>query len=660
MRDPEDHDAILVLLITPHSDHGDSIEALLRSAGDHWFSVRRVTPGDGDEPMPCDVALFESAGSPDLSALRDAVDRYDAPFVVIGDEDDDILAARAVGLGAQDYLVMGTFAVDGLLRSLRYAIVRHRLMAERRHAEQALRDSRARYRRFFEEDLTGDVVASPEGRIVECNPAFATMFGFESPAAAKNVHLRELFSGSDLRDLVEGVRDRGRLQRFEVAARRRDGASLILVGNAIASRGADGRVQDIHAYFMDDTERRRTQEQLVQSQKMEAVGRLAGGIAHDFSNILTAITFHAEYLLATLEPDSPLRRRVEFIREAREQAASLTSQLLAISRRRVLSPRSLDLNSQVRTATAMFRRVIGENIRIETHLDSEIGAVRFDPGQLQQVVLNLVLNARDAMPKGGTLELVTRPAEADGVAEELGPSNAYIELRVRDTGVGIDAETRRNIFEPFFTTKERGQGMGLGLSTVYGIMKQSGGHIAVASEPGRGTTFRVFLPRAEGEAARDSARQDTASLESPSRDLETVVGGTEGILIVEDDEALGQLTLEALELQGYHGWVARSGREALHLVESPEAEIDLAIVDMVIPDMPGTELVGQIADRRPDLRFLMTSGHLERSTLVDGARQVQIPFLPKPFTTAVLTEKVREALEIGGTSGSGALSAGGW
>ncbi|MEM9595702.1 MAG: ATP-binding protein [Acidobacteriota bacterium] len=660
MRDPEDHDAILVLLITPHSDHGDSIEALLRSAGDHWFSVRRVTPGDGDEPMPCDVALFESAGSPDLSALRDAVDRYDAPFVVIGDEDDDILAARAVGLGAQDYLVMGTFAVDGLLRSLRYAIVRHRLMAERRHAEQALRDSRARYRRFFEEDLTGDVVASPEGRIVECNPAFATMFGFESPAAAKNVHLRELFSGSDLRDLVEGVRDRGRLQRFEVAARRRDGASLILVGNAIASRGADGRVQDIHAYFMDDTERRRTQEQLVQSQKMEAVGRLAGGIAHDFSNILTAITFHAEYLLATLEPDSPLRRRVEFIREAREQAASLTSQLLAISRRRVLSPRSLDLNSQVRTATAMFRRVIGENIRIETHLDSEIGAVRFDPGQLQQVVLNLVLNARDAMPKGGTLELVTRPAEADGVAEELGPSNAYIELRVRDTGVGIDAETRRNIFEPFFTTKERGQGMGLGLSTVYGIMKQSGGHIAVASEPGRGTTFRVFLPRAEGEAARDSARQDSAPLESPSRDLETVVGGTEGILIVEDDEALGQLTLEALELQGYHGWVARSGREALHLVESPEAEIDLAIVDMVIPDMPGTELVGQIADRRPDLRFLMTSGHLERSTLVDGARQVQIPFLPKPFTTAVLTEKVREALEIGGTSGSGALSAGGW
>ncbi len=386
---------------------------------------------------------------------------------------------------------------------------------------------------------------------------------------------------------------------------------------------------------------RRSEEQLRQAQKMEAVGRLAGGIAHDFNNILTAIAGYSELLLGRIGEAGQLRKDVEGIRKAAERAAALTRQLLAFSRRQVLQPKVLDLNAVVAGMAPMLRRLIGENIELITVTAERPGLVKADPGLLEQVILNLAVNARDAMPQGGTLRIETAhadPADADAPRAGADCAGPCVVLAVSDTGCGMDAEVRSHLFEPFFTTKEVGQGTGLGLSTVYGIVEQSGGRIRVTSEVGRGSTFRIYFP---GVAEPDAA---PAPAEAPAGPA----AGAETVLLVEDDEIVRALAREALERAGYTVLEARDGREALAIAERHRGPIHLLLTDVVMPGMSGPEVAGRLTAARAGLKVLFMSGYTDNAIGQRGVLDPGTALLPKPFTPAQLTRKLREVLDAPG------------
>jgi CheY-like chemotaxis protein len=359
---------------------------------------------------------------------------------------------------------------------------------------------------------------------------------------------------------------------------------------------------------------------------MEAVGRLAAGIAHDFNNLLTGILSYSDLILQELRPDDPLRTDVEQIRDAGQRAAGLTRQLLAFSRRQLLNPRVVSLNLTVTELEPMLRRLLGPEITLETELEPELGHIVVDPGQIEQVLVNLTLNARDAMPGGGQLRLATLNAVLDGVS--------YVAIRVSDTGVGIDEAIQPRIFEPFFTTKHIGAGRGLGLSTVYGVVEQSGGRIEVESVPGQGATFTIYFPRHWGaEPAVGTATQRMPQV------------GTETLLLVEDESAVRSSVRRLLEWHGYTVLEARNGAEALTVYEAHEGNIDLVLTDVVMPEMGGHELVQQLRARRPDLRVLFMSGYAERALTSNGSIPVGTGYLEKPFTVETLMRRLREVLD---------------
>jgi len=383
---------------------------------------------------------------------------------------------------------------------------------------------------------------------------------------------------------------------------------------------------------------RQSEEQLRQSQKMEAVGRLAGGIAHDFNNLLTGINGYGQLLAKNLGAGSPHRRYVEEIRKAGDRATALTRQLLAFSRKQLLEPKTIDLNSLVLNMNAMLRRVIGEDIQLDSSLQPGLGVVKADPGQIEQVILNLSVNARDAMPQGGRMTIRTANVAArDGEAGGYTPDETgrLVLLEVSDTGCGMDADTRLRIFEPFFTTKEKGKGTGLGLSMVYGIVKQSGGQIDVSSTPSRGTTFTVLLPRVEGVVEADQARHAEAK----------VAGGSETILLVEDEAMVRALARDVLKMNGYRVIEAAHGLEALAISQKHRGPIHLMLTDVVMPHMNGRELHEKLAPLRPGLRVLYMSGYAEAGIVHDGVVDPGTSFIPKPFTPETLAARVREVLD---------------
>ncbi|MGZ6987360.1 MAG: CHASE domain-containing protein [Thermoanaerobaculia bacterium] len=385
------------------------------------------------------------------------------------------------------------------------------------------------------------------------------------------------------------------------------------------------------------TQQRRLEEQLVQSQKMEGIGRLAGGVAHDFNNLLTAILGYAELMEPQLE-DEGLRSELREIRLAGERAAALTRQLLAFSRRQVMQPRTLDLNTIVSDVEKMLARLIGEDVTLVTRLDPALGSVEADPGQLEQVLMNLSVNARDAMPEGGTLTFETANAVLDADFAAVHPGalpGAYVVLTVTDSGTGMTDEVRGHAFEPFFTTKEKGKGTGLGLATAYGIVKQSGGYITVDSEAGHGSTFRIYLPRVEGTAVV-SGRTTISSL---------LPVGTETILLVEDEAGVRRLSLTVLETQGYVVLEAPSGDVALQVARSETGPIHLVVTDVVMPGMNGRELWDRLKVLRPDSRVLFMSGYTDDAIARHGVLEPGIAFLQKPFTPFSLAQKVREVLD---------------
>jgi PAS domain S-box-containing protein len=499
-----------------------------------------------------------------------------------------------------------------------------------------------RKERDFSEAATGSLpglfyLFDDQGRFLRWNRNLERLTGYSAKQIAEMSPL-DFFVGEDRKTIEDGITevfDKGQTTA-EVDLVARDGTKTpyFFTGELVV---LDGR-RCVVGTAIDLVERRRLETQLRQSQKMEAIGRLAGGVAHDFNNVLTVILSNSEMLAGQLSPEDPRRQELIEIRDAAQRAATLTRQLLAFSRKQVLKPRVLSLNAVVVTLEKMLRRLIGEDIELVTVLQPDLCPVEADPGQLEQIVMNLAVNARDAMPEGGSLSIETGNAEVDEVfARKHFPMvpGRYVMLVVCDSGAGMDAETQRHIFEPFFTTKPRGRGTGLGLSMVYGIVKQSGGYIWAYSEPGLGTTFKIYFPRVEG--ARGDAEAAVSESSSPP--------GRETILLAEDEDSVRRLARRILEEAGYIVLEAREATEALTISEGWHGPIDLLVTDVVMPELNGRELAERLSVLRPGIQILYISGYTDHDVL-DGIVGPGNNFLQKPFTPESLASKAREALDV--------------
>jgi PAS domain S-box-containing protein len=514
-------------------------------------------------------------------------------------------------------------------------------VTDRKHAQEALRRSEEYFRSLIENASDPIVVLDAAGTVLYESPALEKMLGWR-PEERRGHSGLELLPEEDRPGISETVRgllqEPGRTELIETRALHRDGSWRNIEAVAKCRRDEDGKLT-IVINVRDLTVRRDLEAQLNQAQKMEAVGRLAGGVAHDFNNLTTAILGYSELMLRRLGPDDPLRRHVAEVTRAAERAAGLTRQLLAFSRKQLLQPRVLDVAEVLEHSRGLLERLIGEDIELVTRGELGLGRVKADPVQLDQVILNLAVNARDAMPRGGQIVLEASNADLDeDYAHEhvtVRPGR-YVMLAVSDTGHGMDKETQQRIFEPFFTTKDKGKGTGLGLSTVYGIVQQSGGYVWVYSEVGRGTTFKIYLPRVEEEADRPPP-----AVEPPAARAEA----SETLLLVEDEASVRELLRELLETAGYLVLEASRPTEALQIAQSRTDPIQLLITDVVMPEMTGPELARHLAEVRPGLRMLFLSGYTEgvvvdKGLLGDGAH-----FLQKPFTGDALEAKVREVLD---------------
>jgi PAS domain S-box-containing protein len=518
-------------------------------------------------------------------------------------------------------------------------IINAREVTERKLAEEQLRQALETLRAVIETSPLAIYTLDRERRVKSWNPAAERIFGW-----SKQDILDSPLPTIHPDDWTETMEQFRRLMRGETLAgsearRQRKDGKVIQVNIWTASlRGPLGEVTGVVAVVADITDQQRLEEQLRLSQRMEAVGRLAGGIAHDFNNLLTIMTGYTDLLLDRIRESDPLRRNVEEIKGASSRAAALTNQLLAFSRKHVLQPKILDLNEIVSDMDKMLRRLIGEDIELIVALAPNVGAIRGDPGQIEQVIVNLVVNAREAMPQGGRLIVETANLDLDDeyTRQHVGVEpGCYIMLAVSDTGVGMDSETLAHIFEPFFTTKGNGKGTGLGLSTVYGIVRQSGGNIWVYSEPARGSSFKIYFPRVDGQCEE---REMVAPPAGRAR-------GTETVLLAEDDETVRGLVREVLQQRGYLVLEARNGMEALEMADGHNGRIDLLVTDVIMPHMSGRELVERLRPLHPETRILFMSGYTDNAVVPQVDLAPGTEFLQKPFAPENLARKVREVLD---------------
>ena len=535
--------------------------------------------------------------------------------------------------GTQRYFMRNHTAIveDGFIRQVWGTALD---ITDRKRAEEALRESDRRFRKLLETVELVAVIRDTEGRVIFCNDHMLRVTG----------HSREQVLGKDWFTLFTPVEERDAERRTFAAALSasdvpghtegsiltRDGRRRLVEWDNTLLRTPGGDTSAVASLGRDVTDHRALEEQYRQAQKLESIGRLAGGVAHDFNNLLTIINAYSEFLLETLQESDPTRANLIEIRKASDRAAALTQQLLAFGRRQVLQPEVLDLNAVVSEAGRMLQRVIGEDVELRMCLEPALKRVRADAGQLSQALLNLAVNARDAMPSGGRLTISTSNAAVP--TGRSVPAGAYAVLTVQDTGVGIRPEDASHIFEPFFTTKQPGKGTGLGLAMVYGIVQQSGGHIAVESEPGRGTRFDIYLPSVEA-----SLPEHAFELTQPAAQL----GGTETILVVEDQTEVRAATVEILRGYGYHVLSAANGREALAFVDE---SLSMILTDIVMPEMSGRELAQHARAKRPEIRILYMSGYAHLGAGDGNVPQLDSAYIQKPFTPSLLGKKVREVL----------------
>jgi len=513
-------------------------------------------------------------------------------------------------------------------------------------AERSADEARARLAAMVESSEDAILTADLAGVITSWNRSAEALYQYSAPEVIGQ-SLFVLVSPAMLaaqQQMFESAARGEAIDTFETQRRRKDGSSVEVALTVSPVRDGSGKVigvskiaRDLTVQRKTEAALRRTEEQFRQAQKMEAIGRLAGGVAHDFNNLLSVILSYSSFALEQLRPGDPLRSDVEQVEIAGKRATELTRQLLAFSRQQVLQPRVLDLNHIIVGMKGMLGRLLGEDIELTTLSATGLGRIHADPGQLEQVVMNLAVNARDAMPEGGklTIETVNVALDAGYVGAHLGVTPGdYVMLAVSDTGIGMDAPTRARIFEPFFTTKEKGKGTGLGLSTVFGIVEQSGGHVDVYSEPGRGCTFKVYLPRTDRVALADEAARPSVAL-----------NGTETILLVEDELQVRTAACAILRRKGYNVLETSNGGEAFLLSCEFGAAIHLLLTDVIMPRMSGRRLSEQLALRRPEMKVLFVSGYTDDAIVHHGVLEAGVAFLQKPFTPESLLRKVRDVLD---------------
>ncbi|HLB81679.1 MAG TPA: response regulator [Gemmatimonadales bacterium] len=576
-----------------------------------------------------DYSMPQFNGTAALAILRER--GLDIPYICVSGTITEELAVAAMKAGANDYVTKGQLKrlIPAIERELREA-----------KARATLRATEASYGTLVEHAPVGIYRSNPEGQFLSVNAAVVRMLGYEAASDVLRLDMaRDVYADAAERQrLVErdSYSDR-QYDDVEATWKRKDGRLLTVQLSVRAVRNEAGRVAYYETFVRDVTDQRRLQQQLLQSQKMEAVGRLAGGIAHDFNNLLTVITSYSELLLEDLPQDDHKRGDLEQVRKAADGAAALTRQLLAFSRQQVVAPRVVSLNAVVESLQKILRRVIGEDVELATQLTPEPGAVRADVGQLEQVLMNLAVNARDAMPTGGKLTIETANVEHDPAyarEREAAAVRRFVMLAISDTGCGMDEATKARIFEPFFTTKEPGKGTGLGLATVYGIVRQAGGFIWVYSEPGHGTSFKIYLPQVDAPA------EDLASAGSTR-----APGGTETVLLVEDAAAVRAVAKQVLERLGYTVLEAPNGQAALHLAQQHRGEIHMLLTDVVMPGMSGREVAERLARARSGIKLLFASGYTDDSIVRHGILESGTAYLQKPFSPESLARKVREVLD---------------
>jgi len=629
---------VRILLLEDVWADAELVKVELRKAG-LQFTARRVTTQPEFERalrefrpdlIIADHNLPQFNGAAALAIARQMA--LAAPFILLTGSLDEETAVEYMKAGAADYILKDRLARLG--PAVRAALDRKRM-------KQQLDEREEYFRSLIEQAMDIIAVLDAEGALRYASPSVLPLLGY-APEDLVGLSIFALVHPDDvdetLRVFSEGVATGQGGRLLELRLRHKDGTfrHLEAIGRYLLD---DPLVQGVVINARDVTERRALEQQFLQAQKMEAVGRLAGGVAHDFNNLLTAILGYADLLLYGLPTLSPLRPDLEEIRKAANRAGALTRQLLAFSRKQVLEMRVLDLNDLVADMDKMLRRLLGEDIDMLTNLGSALGAVRADAGQLEQVIVNLAVNARDAMPDGGRLTIETRNAELDDsyVREHVPVQpGRYVMLAVSDTGIGMSAETMAHVFEPFFTTKEPGKGTGLGLATVYGIVKQSGGYVGCYSERGEGggTTFKVYLPRVDAPVDQFPAR---AALPR------TV--GSETILLVEDEAALRALTRRLLEKHGYMVLEAGTRDAALALAWEHVGPIHLLLADVVLPGVSGPTLAGELRARRAEVKVLFMSGYTEDAIVHRGVLAPNTAFITKPFAGDELAAKVREVLD---------------
>ena len=520
--------------------------------------------------------------------------------------------------------------------------------SERGISENELRASETRYRRLFESAKDGILILDAEtGQVVDANPFLISLLGYShADFLGKNVWDLGPFKDVALsRDVFKKLQDTEYVRYDDLPLETRDGrlinvefvSNVYLVGQR---KVIQCNIRDITERKHAEQERRKLEEQLQASQKMEAIGSLAGGVAHDFNNLLSVILSYTEFALRSLREGDPLRDDLMEVKKAGKLAAGLTRQLLAFGRKQLLQPVPLNLNQIVEGVEKMLRRILGEDIELVQILAPDLGLVRADPGQIEQVLMNLVVNARDAMSEGGKLTVETSNREIDEAyaSHHVGVKPGhYVRLTVTDTGAGMDKQTKAQLFEPFFTTKEKGKGTGLGLSTVYGIVKQSGGNIWVYSELGLGTTFKIHLPR------ELSVKTTSTRLRAVPKPAE----GTETVLVVEDEESIRKVATRCLEVKGYKVLSAPAGDDALQIAAQHSGTIHLLLTDAVMPRMSGRALAQELVKMRPTVKVLYMSGYADNVFVHNGTIDEGTHFIGKPFTPTELTSKVREVLDCG-------------
>lgn len=632
-------DVVSLLLLEADPSFCWSVQFLLHEVGSPSFrmdfsetlsgGLERLSSAHFDAVL-LDLTLSDCSG---LAALQELRARFPGlPVVVLVPHAEESAGKQAVEAGASDYLLKEWLSPWLLRSALRYAI-------ESARAAEALRQNEHRLRELVDNSKDIIFTLDQDGNITSLNKSAEVLLGCPG-SEGQPLNIRNVVAP----EYVEYCREKlARVLKGEFAPLRelavlcRDGRRMIVeVFNV--NRYRQGDQLCVQGVARDITERRNLENLLRQSQKLEAIGRLSGGLAHDFNNLLCAISGHSELLAERLEPGHPASSNLAQIKKAADSAAALIRQLLAFSRQQVFYPKVVNLNSLVAEVETLFGRLMGENIELVTTLEPTLGNVRVDPHQFEQVIVNLLLNARDAMVEGGTLSMATTEVNLEGNFQSrqgIVPPGRYVVLTVSDTGMGMNAETQNRLFEPFFTTKELGKGTGLGLATVYGIVKQSGGFIWVYSEIGHGTTFKIYLPREE----------EPLTPQPGKRTQRTSFRGTETVLIVEDAEPLRCLARDFLTDSGYTVLEAGDGKEALELARQAAERIHLLVTDLVMPGIGGRQLAKEMILLDPTLAVLFMSGYSNDRVGPSGVLLEGAAFLEKPFTREGLLRKVRQLLD---------------